>query len=1358
MSGYIIELYKNIISDDKYWTEQRIADSELKNKIYVTFGEFDKMTVSRTNAFSRMRDVSKMSREWIGDRQKILLFELADRNQLEYREEDAICGFFTNHEGNSSLCTRMFLGITMFQFKDSQGESKNNIKDSLNTCRKNILEIVKRENLSVECSVLGLLGTYGVAVIWAADQFTDILKLINIIKGSDILASKISARPEYRFLSVFTILAKNKDGYSEEKIKQLQGTAMLQITLQTNLNQFIIDTIKKEIPEAQNFHAVGEYDLLVETPARNVYKCFEKGKIFDPIDGFYKGHILQTSVKLCESDMDGYRLLSGENRTETAKKDSKDSKDSKENIDTLPYVQEIKKEYDDLRGQFFEKFPKTAGMVDSLDLLYGDYHSQIASVSNKMWAEDYSQQVLAVLKMLKSSLELVKDVSGSFTTSKVLEEIQDILNCFAYQTIHISESDNLVLDTPKCHLRYTGQNNLILYAYFGIIKDIIELAYHLQEESRQSKIIPLISVDTVPIITSSLFMDNHDPYADRLIKFSFPMVAMYDLPAYVPYLYHEVFHYVAPKDRIVRNWIKGCILAVYAMKNVICWLIYAKGKDKGKEKEYNIANEITEKILNYSIYKSVVDQYCDPLVEEVKHAAKDKYTRNAIKEKSSPWLQYEEGLFELLTKYIKEPEKIMLEENLLYKVLEELYQVKEKIKEDCVSVIDRTTPDFPEKEKEISEILGSFLGSLEGLFTNISPEAQLGVFQGLLRSTELSAEQLLGIGQLTQLSDALREAICDLSMIELSGMDAVAYLLNYVKIQKDLLKKSKSEFQVQNSIRIGIALDTIWGWKGRNIDKQVKLADLKSTFIQSYIGLYFSEKESTSDKDQEIKEYVKTIETEAEGWFAGIQNWYQKYLEQYSIVSILLQIIVAQSSVKGRAEEAELRKFEGLKTVEYHRAVQSYGTAILNAAHADNLTEEEKRSRMSNAKELFQKEVFGYNIDIILAYQKQETFHDLNDICEKYFKGGEFYRFVDVLHDKSDERYLYPLPTEEEEEKETCSVQPYVYTVKDINGLFETIQKISDHLKKQGKERFGDTGDVLWYRGHENVEYKLLPTAMRKFAQQADQEESLRSYQRGVYDEFKFRMDNASEKIDKTGYTECDYLALMQHYGSSTIYLDWTENAISALYFALEAYIDSDKQKKQDNKDAVLYLLHPNLYNEARNQMMSAVKVNSGRKLDRLMEKSQQENARRLPNLSVPYQSEKFWMFLLGKLEDEQDIYKASFEEIKSLSLHKDPENILYLPMAIYASRANERVRAQSGMFMAYNIFTRPSQKKYFDYMALEKIQDFYLSKFSNTSPFLYSIRIDGSVKKEIAGWLKAIGVNKTMVYPELSNLGEKIL
>ena len=233
------------------------------------------------------------------------------------------------------------------------------------------------------------------------------------------------------------------------------------------------------------------------------------------------------------------------------------------------------------------------------------------------------------------------------------------MNCFEYQTIHISESDNLLLDTPTCHLRYTGQNNLNLYAYFGIIKDLIELAYRMQKESRQSKIIPLISVETVPIIKSFLFIDNKRPFEDRLVKFNFPMMAMYALPVYAPYLHHEVFHYVAPRDRVVRNWAKGCILAVCAMKNVICELIYSLNDGQ----EHDIASALTEGILNYNIYNVVVNKYVDPLVRKIKNSL-DTCKRDEINNECKAWLQYEEELIELIY-YMKSSSNCIVTEKRL---------------------------------------------------------------------------------------------------------------------------------------------------------------------------------------------------------------------------------------------------------------------------------------------------------------------------------------------------------------------------------------------------------------------------------------------------------------------------------------------------------------------------------------------------------------------------------------------------------------------------------------------------------------------------------------------------------------------
>lgn len=1343
MAGYIVELYKNIISDENYWTGQSISDSELKNKVYITFGEFDKMTISRTNDFSRMRDVSKMSREWVGDRQKILLFELAENNQLEYREKGECSGFYVN---NSARSEKLFLGITILQFKESQDESEKDIKESLNICRKNILKIIKTEQSPVECSVFGLLGTYGVAIIWAADQFTDILKMINCIKGTNVLSD--DALPDYKFISAFTILAKNKDGKSEGKLENLKGTALLQITLQTNINQSVLNKIKEAIPETEKFHTVGEYDLMIKTPIKNIYNLFEKENILDPSSKFYTHYILQTNVKLCEAIGKDYVSNIKEKKKGEEKGEEENEGGKPANPDSRFPVENIKEKYIKLRELFFDKFPKTAGMVDSLDLLYGDYNSKIASVSNKMWAEDYSQQFLTILQLLEKSLE-----TNNITTSNLLKDIQDILNCFEYQTIHISESNNLLLETPKCHLRYTGRNNLILYAYFGILKELIELAYRMQRESQQSKIIPLISVDTVPIIKSILFMDYTTPFEDRLVEFNFPMMALYALPFYAPYLQHEVFHYAAPKDRVIRNWAKGCILAICAMKNIVCSLFYSLNNNEDSK----MIDNMVEGVLGNEIYRAVVNKYSDPLISQVNNTSSKVCNQAEINGKCQSWIQYEKQLFEQLEGAISNHNTMVLEDNLLYEVLHELYCSKTEIQKNCHVVFSQETALDETKRNKMNRLVNHFLtNTLEGIFGNNNRNDSMLAFQELLKDTRMTPEQLLEINELIQLSDALKEVVCDLPMIELSKLDAVAYLITYVNIQNDLLKQNDSEVQIQHCIRIGIILDNFWNWDIHNEDGQNKLESLKFDFICSYVGLCFSSKKSLQDSN--VKDYLKGIVADGEKWFDKIKEWYRRYLIRYRIFSGFLQIILKQSSVAERLkkEDYELAdNFKRLKVSDYYTLVRVYGTEILSAINDDTSESGEIKEKIAAARESFQKEVFGFNIDIILSYQKQKSFEELGNICQSYFKKEAPYVFPTELWAKIATTSNGILRSTNDKK---AQIQSCVYKVKNIEELFQTVQKIAAHLEKVSREHYGNKDDALWYRGHQDSAYLLLPTAMRRYTQHADTEKCLRNYQRGAYDEFKFRVDNASEKIDKTGYTECDYLALMQHYGAPTIYMDWTENAISALYFALEAFIDPAKEKNQDEKDAVLYILHPNLYNEARNQMMDEVSITSGRNLDRLMLKSKLRSAGSLPNLSVSYRSEDFGMFLLGNLENEDDMYDTPPEKINSLSLMKAPENILYLPLAIYASRANVRVRAQSGMFMAFNIFTHPSDGKEFEYMALGKIQEFYLKYFQNTTPFLYSIVIDGTKKKEIAGWLKAIGVTKDMVYPELSNIAERIL
>ena len=172
---------------------------------------------------------------------------------------------------------------------------------------------------------------------------------------------------------------------------------------------------------------------------------------------------------------------------------------------------------------------------------------------------------------------------------------------------------------------------------------------------------------------------------------------------------------------------------------------------------------------------------------------------------------------------------------------------------------------------------------------------------------------------------------------------------------------------------------------------------------------------------------------------------------------------------------------------------------------------------------------------------------------------------------------------------------------------------------------------------------------------------------------------------------------------------------------------------------------------------MKKVDKKTGRGLDACLKETKQENTNSLPNLSVEYNKNRYCMFLLGEVDKGVEIPDSEDWNFVTLMDNNDEEKYLYLPLAIYSSRANARIRAQFGMFMAYNIFTPLGKKNSFDYISLDNIQKFFISSFNYATPFIYKIIIKSESKKQIAGWLKSIGVSKHMIYPELSNIGEKI-
>lgn len=171
-----------------------------------------------------------------------------------------------------------------------------------------------------------------------------------------------------------------------------------------------------------------------------------------------------------------------------------------------------------------------------------------------------------------------------------------------------------------------------------------------------------------------------------------------------------------------------------------------------------------------------------------------------------------------------------------------------------------------------------------------------------------------------------------------------------------------------------------------------------------------------------------------------------------------------------------------------------------------------------------------------------------------------------------------------------------------------------------------DDEAVSWFRGQRNSEWELKPYFFR--LESPPSETTLLT---------RFRQ-NASRLIENSPGNDFDWLFLMQHYGVPTRLLDWSENPLVALYFAVFG-------GSHDNADGALWQLDP-------------ISLNAAAGIDPETEEG----------------------FIPSFDDDELNAYSMA-------SLKATPRTKLK-PIATIATRNSPRIQAQAGVFTVHHLVT----------------------------------------------------------------------
>ncbi len=113
------------------------------------------------------------------------------------------------------------------------------------------------------------------------------------------------------------------------------------------------------------------------------------------------------------------------------------------------------------------------------------------------------------------------------------------------------------------------------------------------------------------------------------------------------------------------------------------------------------------------------------------------------------------------------------------------------------------------------------------------------------------------------------------------------------------------------------------------------------------------------------------------------------------------------------------------------------------------------------------------------------------------------------------------------------------------------INNVSELLKITSDNYFTKQRGQWVFRGHSDASFKLIPSVGRGGHTSSTTEK----YEKSLFQQFK---REARSYLDPLPVNDWEWLSVAQHHGIPTRLLDWSQNPLAALYFAVQTSDESD--------------------------------------------------------------------------------------------------------------------------------------------------------------------------------------------------------